>query len=111
MSKFVERRKRVLIYEVKDKHVWSAFREASDNARGWSRIGYLIYCCERHIENIRAARVAYMRSRSTVDWLRLRDSRARLRSIIRFIQRMERGEFSALNGLPAQINPATVNSK
>jgi len=104
MSKFQRRRERAERFGVNDKHCWASFREASDNARGWSLMGYLIFCCERGIENIRSTEHRVTQFSRAHDRLLLRQQRQSLRSVIQKIRHLERGEPSALNGLRAQIS-------
>lgn len=103
MTRFQRRRENAERFGVAHKHCWASYREASDNARGWSLMGYLLFCADRKIENLHSLIARAGRYRRVTDSLMVKQERRSLRDLIRAIQKIERGEPSALNGLRAQI--------
>lgn len=103
MTKFQRRRENAEQHGVAHKHCWASFREASDNARGWSLMGYFLFCADRQIENLHAQIARAGRYQHTTDHLMVAQGRRSLRALVRRIRELERGKPSALNGLRAQI--------
>ena len=104
MTRFQKRIEFAEKYGVNHKHCWASYRGASDNARGWSRMGYLVFCARCQLESVKATKRRMERTDDPVLPSKLRQQYRSLRNVIRAMQSLERGEPAALQGLRAQIN-------
>lgn len=103
-SRFQHRRAVADARRVQDRHCWRDFIDATQDTRGWSLMDQLIYQCDRALVILHSLH----RSERPGKQYALRQNRESLRGLICAIQRLERGEPSALNGLSARIDPETI---